>query len=298
MLHQFRLSILLVTLTFATNAAAQNPPAPALLDQQINSQLAELAARVLDHADGKTCRKKNCTILVTNFVDESGSTSSLGMQLADTLSAQLQGKGVKIVERARLRSFLEQERIPSKLLDYRAMAWLASELSASAVLIGHLEQERLGVHLRVRLLDANDATNQDGEIGVDQTIHGVQDADLFLAPSEPFGELPKFEASSQGEKIFQAGINGTSLPSCFYRPDSGYSEAGRHANFRGNIIIEITVRPDGHVEDSRLLRGAPYGLNDQARKAVAAWRCKPALLNGTPVFARVPVEITFVLGRK
>ena len=297
MLRQLRISIFLVALIFVGrgSASAQNPPAPAPLDQQINSQLAELAARVLDRTDGKTCDKKNCTILVANFVDPSGSTSALGIQLADAFSAQLQAKGVKIVERSRLRNFLEQERIPSKLLDDRAMAWLASRLSASAVLIGRLEQEGMGVHLRVRLLNAHDAANQEGEIGVDQTIGGVQDADRFLAPAEPFGDLAHSLTTPQGEKIFTAGRDGTTMPSCYVRPAPEYSEGDRKAGFQGTIVLDATVRADERVEDIEMVRGLPFGLNDKARKTVAGWRCKPALLNGTPVPTRVPIEFTFRL---
>jgi TonB family protein len=298
MLRQFQLSLLLGALIFAGNgsAAAQNPLAPIPLDQQINSQLAQLAGRVLDHPDGKTCHKKNCTILVANFVDRFGNTSLLGMQLADALSAQLAGKGVRTIERAKLQGFLEEERIPSKLLDDRAMAWLASRLSASAVLIGRLEQEGMGVHLRVRLLNAHDAANQEGEIGVDQTVRGVQDADRFLAPVETFGDLAHSLTTPQGEKIFTAGKDGTTMPSCYVRPDPEYSEEDRKAGFQGTIVLDMTIRPDERVEDIEMVRGVPFGLNDKARKAVGRWRCKPGLLNGTPVLTRVPVEMSFSLG--
>ncbi|HXM98128.1 MAG TPA: TonB family protein [Candidatus Dormibacteraeota bacterium] len=297
MLRQFRLSFSLAAILFVGNgsAGAQNSPAPIPLDQQTNSQLDQLAGRVLDHPDGKTCHKKNCTILVANFVDRSGSTSLLGMQLADALSAQLAAKGVRTIERAKLQGFLEEERIPSKLLDDHAMAWLASRLSASAVLIGRLEQEGMGVHLRVRLLSAHGVANQEDEIGVDQTVRGVQDADRFLAPAEPFGDVLPVKATPQGEKIFEAGVNGTTMPSCYVRPDPEYSEGDRKAGFQGTIVLDVTVRPDERVEDIRMLRGAPFGLNDKARKTVAEWKCKPALLNGTPVFARVEVEVTFRL---
>src|SRR5215475_14417558 len=80
-------------------------------DQQ--SQIQDLAARLLKHADSAGC-KKTCSILVANFTGESGQTSPLGVQLADEVSEQLaaQAKGLQIVSRHNLQQYLEKERIP------------------------------------------------------------------------------------------------------------------------------------------------------------------------------------------
>jgi TonB family protein len=291
MLLQLRLSLFLTLLIFVVNgsADAQNAPAPISLDQQTTSQLAELAERVLAHEHGTACHDKNCIILVANFVGPSGTTSVLGVQLADAISAQLAAKGVQIIDRAKLLSFLQQERIPTKLLDDRATQWLASRLSGTAVLIGHLEREKTGVSLRVQLQNAQ----HQGKNKVENTALVVQDADRFLAPAEPFGDIPHVETTPQGERIFRAGKDGISMPSCSYRPDPSYSDAGREAKFQGTIVLEVTISPEQRVGDIQIIRGVPFGLNEEARKAVAAWKCKPGLLNGTPVFTHVPIEITF-----
>jgi TonB family protein len=300
MLRQFQLSLFLAVLIFVGNgsAGAQNPPAPGPLDQQTNAQLAALAGRVLKHANAAACHQNNCTILVANFVDSSGSTSVLGTQLADALSAQLalQANGIKVVERSTLRNFLEQERMPSQLLDDRALSWLASRLSASAVVIGRLEKEKKGVSLRIQLRNAQNAKKGKGKPSYDEKlVLAVQDADRFLAPAEPFGEAPHVDATPQGEKIYRAGTDTTAMPSCDNHPDPGYSDAAREAKFQGTLLLEVTIRSDGNIGDIQVLRGAPFGLNDQARKTVAGWKCKPALLNGTPVATRVPIEVMYRL---
>jgi hypothetical protein len=85
MLRQFQLSLFLAASIFAGNGSAndQTSPPPVPLDEQTTSQLAASAGRVLKHANQAACHQNNCTILVANFVDPSGNTSALGMQLAD-----------------------------------------------------------------------------------------------------------------------------------------------------------------------------------------------------------------------
>jgi TonB family protein len=118
-----------------------------------------------------------------------------------------------------------------------------------------------------------------------------------LALAEPFGDASQVDATPQGEKLFKAGVNGTTMPSCYLHPNPEYSAEARGSSIQGTIVLEITISPDESVEHIEMVRGAPFGLNDRTRKTVAGWRCKPGFLNGTPVFTRVPVEITFRLFR-
>ncbi|HZV58762.1 MAG TPA: energy transducer TonB [Candidatus Eremiobacteraceae bacterium] len=222
----------------------------------------------------------------------------LGTHLADAFSAQLalQAKGIQVVERSRLRNFLGQEQIPSKLLDDSALPWLASRLSASTVVIGRLEKEKRDVSLRIQLRNAQNARKSKGKPSYDEKlVLAVQDADRFLAPAEPVGEVSHDDATPQGENVYRAGTDTTAMPSCYNRPEPGYSDAAREARFQGTLLLEATIRSDGNISDIKVLRGAPFGLNDQARKTVAGWKCKPALLNGTPIATRVPIEIMFRL---
>lgn len=102
-------------------------------------------------------------------------------------------------------------------------------------------------------------------------------------------------SAQQGENIYRAGTDTTAMPSCYNRPEPGYSDAAGEARFQGTLLLEATIRSDGNISDIKVLRGVPFGLNDQARKTVAGWKCKPALLNGTPIATRVPIEIMFRL---
>jgi hypothetical protein len=65
-------------------------------------------------------------------------------------------------------------------------------------------------------------------------------------------------ASLQGEKIFQAGKDSTTMPSCHNLTDPAYSNEGRAANFNGTVFLEITIMLDQSVADTYLVRGVPF----------------------------------------
>jgi len=60
--------------------------------------------------------------------------------------------------------------------------------------------------------------------------------------------------------------------------------------------MEAIIRTDGHAQEMKILRGMPFGLTEQAIKAVHDWRFKPALdPHGTPAAVRQIIEVTFHL---
>jgi TonB family protein len=271
------------------NLSESNPP--------YGTELKALAARILKRADQAECRSNNCTVLVTNFTTPSGSTSRLGIQMADSISTELlsQGQGIRIVDRSRLRDYLIREHIPSNLLkDWKAARWLAFQLQANAVLVGSIEQQGDRFDLLVELLNASNE-----KIGSEEAIDiSVHDPQGSLAPFEPYdAERPgPAVTSAQGYMPTRAGINGVSVPECIYCPAPLYSNAARKAKFKGTVVLEVTVTEDGLAGDISVLKGIPFGLNGEAIKAVRAWKFKPANdKGGMPMTVAVPIEMTFNL---
>jgi TonB family protein len=306
MFHPIRFLLISFLLTFLgltaiTPVRSQDRPNTISLTVQNEDQLRDLAGRILQHADKAGCRKSDCTILVTDFTGPSGSTSVLGMQLADTLSSQLvaQTNGIRIVDRSSLQVFLERERISSRLLeDDHAAGWLASELYASAVLLGTLMKEGSGLLLHVQLWNAQDALKngkKQNKSLSDGMVLSIQAPDSALAPAEPFASESHADSTSPGEGVFRAGANGVTMPTCSYRPDPQYTDAARAAKFNGTVLLELLISTDGSISIPHILRGAPFGLNEAASRSVSAWRCKPASKGGTLVPTLVPVEITYHL---
>lgn len=276
------------------STTAQAPQTPVTLTTSQQDQLRDLGKRILEHADRAGC-KKNCTILVVNFTDDSGFTSVLGMQLADALSAQLtaESRDIRIADRHLLQSFLERERIPSKLLEEdNAARWLAMENSANSVIVGYLKETAVGVQLRVQLLDAHELVDKKpGKEGPVQEI-ALEGLNGALIPAEPFGKAPP---QSKDAAIFKPGVRGVSTPGCQYCPNPNYTDPARIAKFKGNVSTLVTVSPEGNATEVQILRGAPYGLNQSTFQTVSSWRFRPATKDGNPVPTLVPVEVTFRL---
>jgi TonB family protein len=283
---------------------AQAPQTPLALTSQQQDQLRELAARILQHADKAGCKKGACTILVANFTDSSGSTSILGMQLADAVSEQLVAAAgdIRVVDRKRFYGFLETERIPSKLLaEENAERWLAIEQSANAVLVGYLGGNGDKLTFTVQLLDAHFLTGnprdhrevrKGPQEKVQMTIMGTDEQ--FRKPAEPFREAPASQAAEH-QGALRAGRNGVTVPIGYYAPTPEYTDFARIAKIHGAIVLTATVSEAGGAENLKIVKGLPYGLNQASLDAVRKWKFHPATLDGKAVPVQVPIEVTFRL---
>jgi periplasmic protein TonB len=93
-----------------------------------------------------------------------------------------------------------------------------------------------------------------------------------------------------------------------YRPGSGiepprllrevkaeYTEDARRRGISGDVVLEIVIRSDGSVGDTRILRGLGGGLDQRAVAAVRQWRFAPATRKGVAVDVLVEVAVEFIL---
>ena len=292
--------LVLIFLASTTPVSAQLNESSVTLSAGQKSQLQELASRVLKHSDAAGC-KKTCSILVANFTGESGSTSEIGMALADELSSQLaaQAHGIQIVNRHVLHEYLERERIASKLLeDDNAARWLAMDNGATVMLIGYLKIGLTQASLHVQLLDTHDFAKRGrgtpAKSFVEEEI--FRDVGNFgsFESAEPFGEPADLKGSKEAVDASRGGPKKvTSVPHCTYQPDPSYTDAARTVKFKGNIVLRVIIGKEGSITDLQILKGAPFGLNKQALNAVRTWRCQPAEVDGQPVAATVPIEVSF-----
>jgi len=282
---------LAVGLSFAQdpqNLPESNPP--------YRTELKTLAGRILKRADKAKCHPGSCTVLVANFTTPSGSTSRLGIQLADSVAAELValGGGVKVADRSRLQDYLVREHIPSDALkDRRAARWLATEFQANAVLLGTIEQ--LGDHFNLLIELLN--TSSDA-VGPQEAMKiAIQEPVEAFAPFEPY-DAESFRAAKTSEHTsppMHAGTNGATVPQCIHCPPPVYTNTARKVKFTGTVVLMVTVTEEGRASDIAIIKGVPYGLNEAAIKAVSAWSFRPATYGGNPIAARVPIESTFQL---
>jgi len=287
--------VALGTFFFAAGIArAQDEQSSSARGELYQEQIHSLAGRLLKRAEKVKCRADSCTILVANFTMPSGSTSHLGIQLADAISAELRvhGNGIQIVERGRLQDYLAREHIPSAALkDRQAARWLATELHANVALVGMFEE--LGGHYNLLTELLNISSD---EIGPQEaTTITIPEPEKAFAPFEPYdAERPGQKAPAGAPPFMRAGPGGT-VPSCIYCPSPQYSDAARKVKFAGTVILDVTVTEDGRATDISVLKGIPFGLNEQAIRAVSEWTFKPASSGDRPVAVRVPIETSFRL---
>ena len=139
-------------------------------------------------------------------------------------------------------------------------------------------------------------------------------ADLLDTPSE------WYEASAQADEWMQKSLDmrklaANSPPPSPPAPVSGamrigagvlnanliehaeplYPPLASQARISGSVVLRVTVGIDGLVKNLQLVSGHPL-LVQPARDAVAAYRYKPTLLNGSPVEVASTVAVPFVLG--
>jgi TonB family protein len=268
-------------------ARAQDEQSSSARSEPYWEQIHSLAGRLLMRAERAKCRPDSCTILVENFTTPSGSTSRLGVQLGDSMSAEIlsQGHGIHIVDRGRLQDYLVRERIPSSALkDREAARWLATEFQANAVLVGAIKPVGDHFDLTAQLFTISPDWVSTLEI---MPIAVPEPGDAF-APFEPYDGEPKAPGAPRS-------VKGAGVPACTYCPPPQYSSVARRVKFMGTVVLDVTVSEDGSATDVHVLKGVPFGLNEQAIRAVNEWTFRPASSSGAPVAVRVPIEMTFQL---
>jgi TonB family protein len=277
------------------NSSARGPSEkPAPLPETV-ADLPALAASIAAPIIAADCKPKNCTILVTDFIFPDGNTSVYGMRLSDTLSRELTSKEYKlrVIDRSLLHNFLAKERVPAEP-DHRAVIhWISDEFDARFMVFGKTERLENGfVRLSSQLVDTD---SKEWRV-YSATVYLVpMTSGASLEPVDPFGPLPEIRTSLSGETVERAGVNGTTIPSCTYMPNPPYSDGARKLKLNGTVTAEAVINSAGKMENIRVVRGMPGGLNETTIATLRTWRCHPALKDGKPVAVLVPLTVTYRL---
>lgn len=74
-----------------------------------------------------------------------------------------------------------------------------------------------------------------------------------------------------------------------------YPPIARQIGAEGPVVLQAVISRQGTVESLRVVTSAHPTLNDAALAAVAQWRFRPYLLNGTPVEVEAQITVNFML---
>jgi TonB family protein len=270
--------------------AEQPAPLPEIVED-LPALAASIAARTL----AADCTPKNCAVLVADFLLPDGNTSVYGMRLADTLAHQLISKeyNLHVIDRNRMHNFLAKERVLAEPDHRAATHWICDEFDARFVVFGRTERVENGVvRLSSQLVDT-----ESKEWGIYSAIVNLDPlkSGESLEPIDPFGQGPEITNSLNGQPIEHAGVNGVTMPKCTHMPNPPYSDGARRLKLSGIVTAEAVINSEGRLENIRIIRGMPGGLNETVIATLRTWQCDPALKDGKPVPVIVPFTTTFQL---
>ena len=74
-----------------------------------------------------------------------------------------------------------------------------------------------------------------------------------------------------------------------------YTDIARKARLQGVVIMQVIIDTEGRVQNTKVLKGLPMGLSEEAVKAVRQWTYQPATKNGQPIRVYYNVTVNFRL---
>jgi TonB family protein len=269
-------------------ALAQSPP-------PYQSQINVLADRLAHNVHSAHLKHhQSPKVLVTDFVNDQGRPNLLGQQVSDALSEALSTRlsaGHLIPRKQFQDKLLAAGLSPTDIKDSDALQWQAAEAGANLLITGRLSAPNGStstLHLDLtNLPDAKDLSSTSADLTM--PLDGAK----FLAYPE---DWPAPKADSLCTPIENhRNSAGTSPPQCLRCPPPSYSEAARKRKLQGKVILRVQIDEQGRATSAVVLSGAPYGLADQAVKAVLQWQFRPATKDNQPIATCTPVEVVFRL---
>jgi TonB family protein len=116
-----------------------------------------------------------------------------------------------------------------------------------------------------------------------------------LAPApEPAPEREPVRTQASGG-VYSSVPPGGTQPEELSRSIPNYPSAARRAGVQGAVVVRGIVRKNGRIDQVEVIKDLPYGLGDEARRAVSRWRFRPATYQGQPIDVYYTVTVNFRL---
>ncbi len=112
--------------------------------------------------------------------------------------------------------------------------------------------------------------------------------------SEPIPE-PQPAPVERTTGVYSAVPPGGTQPEELDRAVPRYPTSARRAGVQGPVVIRGIVRSDGTIDNLEIIKDLPYGLGEEARRAVNRWRFRPATYRGEPIDVYYTVTVNFRL---
>lgn len=232
-------------------------------------------------------------VLVADFHENDGSTTRLGVELANELASALakRADGFKVINRAQLEHVAwDNLADPNTWMCY-------GKRKGTVVILEGLSNEANDDELTVLVRGIEfHAPMFDRRVEVPLTpAMKTLAAEHLEEPSVPTW-VSRSHPPDADMQPATPGRGGVGYPACIYCPAAQYSSAGTTGRVQGSVELDVVITADGHPAKITVLRGLPCGMSDAAMKAVEQWRFRPATASdGKPVEVLEIVEVTFYL---
>ena len=101
----------------------------------------------------------------------------------------------------------------------------------------------------------------------------------------------------QGGGPFAVG-KGVSPPTVISKREPEYTDEARDARVESTVVTRLLVSEDGTPINVSVIRGAGFGLDENAIETIKTWRFKPGTKEGKPVAVIATIHVSFRLFNK
>jgi TonB family protein len=84
-------------------------------------------------------------------------------------------------------------------------------------------------------------------------------------------------------------------PKITHHEKAAYTRDAKAHGIQGTVLLSAVFTADGRITNITIIRGLPFGLNDEAILATQKIKFKPAMKDGVPVSVRMSLEFSFNL---
>lgn len=89
-------------------------------------------------------------------------------------------------------------------------------------------------------------------------------------------------------------VNGMSNYKSYLENDLVYPEAATENKVKGNVVLDITIAPNGTIKNISVVKGLGYGCDEEAKRLVLTGpQWLPAVADGTPLEAHIEIKVRF-----
>jgi TonB family protein len=127
------------------------------------------------------------------------------------------------------------------------------------------------------------------------TMPPVADTAVTEPPLPEPLPAPEPEPVERSTGVYSAVPPGGTQPEEIDRVMPRYPALARRRNIGGAVVVRGIVRQDGTIDNVQIIKDLPYGLGEEARRAVSQWRFRPATYRGEPIDVYYTVTVNFRL---